>query len=63
MFDVDVEALGMYFNLTSTNTSFLNGKVPWKGGRKKESQSLQMLIEALTTSTSIVLDVYTSTCW
>lgn len=63
MSNVDVEALYMYFNLTSTNTQLLNGKVPWRGGRTKDSQYLQILTEALTTFAYTVLDAYASTCW
>lgn len=63
MSNVDVEALYMYFNLTSTNTQLLNGKVPWRAGRTKDSQYLQILTEALTTFASTVLDAYASTCW
>lgn len=53
---VDVEAMDVYFKLTSTSTQPMNKKVPRRGGREK------ILIEALTHLASIVLDAYTSTC-
>lgn len=53
---VDVKAMDMYFNLTSTSTQLMNRIVPWRGGREK------ILFEALTPPASIVLDPYTSTC-
>ena len=59
---VDVKALDVFFNLTSASTQLMNGKVPWRSGREKDSESIQILIEALTTPTSIVLDAYASTC-
>lgn len=58
---VDVETLDVYHDVTSTSTQLMNGKVPWIGGRENDSESMQFLIEALTTSSSIVLDAYTST--
>jgi hypothetical protein len=61
--EVDVEALDVFFNLTSASTQLMNGKVPWRGGREKDSESMQILIEALTTPASVVLDAYASTGW
>jgi hypothetical protein len=61
--EVDVEALDVFFNFTSASTQLMNGKVPWRGGRKKDLESMQILIEALTTPASIVLDAYASTGW
>jgi hypothetical protein len=56
--EVDVEALDVFFNLTSASTRLMNGKVPWRGGREKDSELMQILIEALTTPASVVLDAY-----
>ena len=53
----------MYFNMTSTSMQLMNGKVPCKGGREKESKSMQILIEALITLGPIVLDAYVSRSW
>ena len=63
MLGVDVEALDVYFDLTSTNMHLMNGKVPWRGGREKDFELMQMLIEALTNPASIVLDTYAFACW
>ena len=65
MSDVDVEALDMYFNLTSTNTQLFIRTVEYHGEveGKDDFESMQMWIEALTTFASIVLDAYASTCW
>lgn len=65
MFEVDVEALDVYFNMTLATMKLMNGKVTWRGGKEKDFESMQILIEALTTLGSIVLDdiVCDSTCW
>jgi hypothetical protein len=60
---VEVEALDMYFNMTSTSMRLMTGKVPYKGGREKESKSMQILIEALITLGLVVLDAYVSRSW
>ena len=54
--EVDVEALNMYFNLAWASTQLMNGKVPWRGDWEKDSASMQILIEALTTHASVVFD-------
>ena len=59
---MDVEALDVYCNITSANTQLMNGKVSWRGGREKDSESMQILIEALTIPALVVLDAYASTC-
>lgn len=53
---VDEEALDLFFNLTSASTQFINIIMSWKDGREKESESMQVLIEALITPASVVLD-------
>lgn len=63
MHDLDVEALGIYVNLTSTSTQLLNDKVPWRGGRKNNSKSMQISIEALAILTFVVHDAYASVGW
>lgn len=44
-----MEALDVYFNITSTSMQLMYGKIPWRGGREKDSKSMQILIEASTT--------------
>ena len=41
----------------------MKGKVPWRGGREKDSKSMEILIEVLTTPTYVILDAYTCTSW
>lgn len=40
MFDFNVEALDIYFNLTYASTQLMNGKVPSRGGREKDFELL-----------------------
>lgn len=61
-FELDVKALDVHFNLTSTSTQLMNEKVSWRGVRQKDFESLQNLMEALTTLLYVVLGAYTSTC-
>ena len=56
-FEMDVEALKVYFTLTLARMQLINEKVSWRGGTEKTYESLQILIEALTTLESIVLHV------
>ena len=56
-----MEALDVFFNLTSASIQLMNGRVSWRGGREKDSESMQILIEALATSEVVVLDAYAST--
>jgi hypothetical protein len=60
MSKVDIGALDVCFYLISR---FTNEKVPWRGGREKDSKLMQILIEALTTHGFVVLDAYASTSW
>jgi hypothetical protein len=61
--EVDVEALDVFFNLTLVSTQLMNWKMPWRGGTKKDSELMQILIKALTTSTLVFLDAYASIGW
>ena len=36
----------------------MNEYLPWRGGREKDLESMQILIEILTTPASVVLDAY-----
>ena len=56
-----MEALNEYFNLTSVSTQLMKEKVPWRGGREKDYESMQILIEALRTPSFVALDAYAST--
>jgi hypothetical protein len=38
--EVDVEALDVFINLTLASTQLMNGKVPWRGGTEKDSESM-----------------------
>lgn len=62
-FELDVNALDVYFNLTSAFTQLMNKIVPWKGAREKDFESIQISIKALRTPSYVVLDAYTSTWW
>jgi hypothetical protein len=57
MSKVDIGALDVCFYLI---LRFTNEKVPWRGGREKDSKLMQILIEALTTHGFVVLDAYAS---
>jgi hypothetical protein len=59
MYEVNVEALDVYFNLKLVSTQLINGEVPWRGGREKDFKSMQICIEASTTA-SVVFDAYAS---
>ena len=50
-----MEALNEYFNLTSVSTQLMKEKVPWRGGREKDYESMQILIEALRTPSFVAL--------
>ena len=60
---VDGKALEVYYTLTLASKRLINVKMSQRGDREKIYESLQILIEALTTLGSIVLDAYASTCW
>jgi hypothetical protein len=47
----------VYFNLTLASMQLMNKKGQWRGDREKDCKVMQILIEALTTPTSVVLDV------
>ena len=61
--EVDVEALYTYFNLTSASMRLMNIKFPQRGGKEKDCESMEIVIKALTTHVSIVLDVYAFICY
>ena len=56
-------ALDIYFNLKFISMQLVNKKVPCRGGRKKDFESIWILIEVLTTLPCIVLDAYAFTSW
>lgn len=58
MFEVDVEAMDLYFNLMTVITQLIKGKMPWRGGREKDYELMYILIEALITLSYVVLDAY-----
>lgn len=55
-FELDVNALDVYFNLTSTITQLMNKIVPWKGVGEKDFESMQISIKALVSPSYVVLD-------
>lgn len=59
---LDVEALGIYFNFTYASTQLMNGKMPWRGGREKDFELMQILRETMTTPSSVVPDAYACKC-
>ena len=48
-------------NLATIDNQLLNKDVSWRGARKKDSKSIELLIEALTKLRVVVLDAYAST--
>ena len=48
-------------NLTTMETQLMHGTTPWRGGREKDPLLLQILIEALTNPSGVVLDATAST--
>ena len=52
----------IFFNLTKAGTQFMNGAVPWRGGREKDSLSMQVLIKTLIRLGGVVLEAYASIC-
>jgi hypothetical protein len=48
-------------NLATIDNQLLNKHVSWRGARKKDSKSIELLIEALTKLRVMVLDAYAST--
>lgn len=58
MSEVDVEAMDVYFNLVSVITQLIKGKMPWRGGREKDFESIQVLIETLITLYYVVVDAH-----
>ena len=59
--NVDVASSDVVFNYTSLESQSMNGTVPWRGPREKDTVLLQMLIVALTKPGSVVLDAFAST--
>lgn len=55
--------LGCYFNLTSPSMQLMDGKVQGRSAREKDSELIQILIEALTILALVVLDVFASASW
>ena len=55
-FELDVNALDVYFNLTYAITQLMNKIVPWKGARERDLESMQISIKALISPSYVVLD-------
>lgn len=53
---IDVAVDDVLFNLVTKDTQFMNGSIPWRGGREKDPLLLQLLIESTTQVGDIVLD-------
>lgn len=58
---MEVGALDVFFNRTTSKTQLMHKNIPWRGAREKDPESLQFLIEALTKPGDVVLDAYAST--
>ena len=52
----------IFCNLTNFLAQLMNNKVPWRGGREKDSHLLPNFIKALTKPIDVVLDAYTLAC-
>ena len=59
--EVDVGTTDTFINLTNSQTQLLNKGVPWRGGREKDSKSLQVFVQALSKPRDVVIDAYAST--
>ena len=55
---LDVGDIDIFFNRTKPWTQLMHGKSPWRGGWEKCHVPLQILIEVLTKSEAMMLDVY-----
>jgi hypothetical protein len=57
---IEVGALDIFFNCTTSKIQLMHKNIPWRGAREKDPNSLQIFIEALTKLRDVVLDAYAS---
>jgi hypothetical protein len=59
---IDLENDDLLINPVTKDTQLMQGAIPWRGAREKDSLFLQMFIESTTLSGDIALDCTASTC-
>lgn len=55
---LDIEGIDIFLNLTKTDIQLMKRVVLWRGGREKDSLSMQVFIEELMIFGGVVLDAY-----
>jgi hypothetical protein len=59
---IDLDNDDLLINPVTKDTQLMQGAIPWKGAREKETLFFQILIESTTLVGDIVLDCTASTC-
>lgn len=58
---LDIEGINIFLNLAKTGIQVMKRVVFWRGGREKDSLSMQVFIEELLKLGGVVLDAYACT--
>ena len=60
---MEVGALDIFFNRTTSKTQMMHENISWRGAREKDPEYLQFQIEALTKPENIILNTNASTSY